>query len=132
MADEVDEGIENALNLVVLTTERSGNMKKDLKQAIFETISALRNLFVKLKYNCEVKSSKMSEVDAEVTKAKTEEQRFTDKDAKVQGAPSVIPSQEPGGQRVHGVLSVTPRQEPAGLRVRKGISSGDSEWKLYS
>jgi hypothetical protein len=47
MADEVFEGIENALNLVVLTAERSGNMK-DLKQTIFETVSSLRNLFFKL------------------------------------------------------------------------------------
>jgi len=45
----VDEGIENALNLVVLTTERSGNMKKDFKQTIFEILSTLTNLFVKLK-----------------------------------------------------------------------------------
>jgi len=48
-ADEADEGIENALNLVVLTTERGGNMKKDLKQTMSETVSTLRNLFMKLK-----------------------------------------------------------------------------------
>jgi expansin (peptidoglycan-binding protein) len=79
MADEVNEGIENALNLVVLTIERSGNMKKDLKQTIFETVSTLRNLFVKMKNNCEVNSSKISELKAKVAKAKTELQRFTDK-----------------------------------------------------
>jgi hypothetical protein len=98
----------------VLTIERSGNMKKGLKQTIFETASTLRNLFVKMKNNCEVKSSKISELKAEVAKAITELQRFTDKAVKVQGAPSVIPSQEPAGPRVHGVTSVTPRQEPGG------------------
>jgi hypothetical protein len=132
MADDMDVGIENALDLVVLTIERSGNMKKDLKQTIFETVSTLRNLFIKLKNNCEVKSSKISELKAEVTKSKTELQRFTDKAVKVQTAPSVIPSQEPAGPRVHGAPSVTPRQEPAGLRVREGAQSGDSERKLYS
>jgi len=132
MADEVDEGIENALNLVVLPTERSGNMKKDLKRTTFETVSTLRNLFVKLKNNCEVKSSKISELKAEVTKAKTELQRSTDKAVKVQGAPSVTPSQEPAGLRVHGAPSVTQRQEPAGLGVREGAPSGGSERKLYS
>ena len=71
------DGIENALNLVVLTTERSGNMKKDLKQTIFETVSMFRNLFVKLKNNCEVKSSKISELEAEVTKAKTVTKVYT-------------------------------------------------------
>lgn len=128
----MDEGIEDALNLVVLTTERSGNMKKELKQTIFETVSTLRNLFVKMKNNCEVKSSKISELEAEVTKAKTELQRFTDKAVKVQGAPSVIPTQEPAGPRVHGAPSVIPRQEPAGPRVREGTPSGDNERKLYS
>jgi len=77
MADEADEGIENALSLVVLTTERSGNMKKDSRQTIFETVITLRNLFIKLKNNCDEKSSKTSEVEAEVTKVKTELQRLT-------------------------------------------------------
>ena len=31
MADAVQEQVENALNLVVTTTEQSGNMKKALK-----------------------------------------------------------------------------------------------------
>jgi hypothetical protein len=31
MVDDVSEGIDNALNLVVNTVERSGNMKKELK-----------------------------------------------------------------------------------------------------
>jgi hypothetical protein len=58
MAEEVDEGIENALNLVVLKTEIIGNMK-ELKQTIYETECTLRNLFVKLKNNCDVKFSKI-------------------------------------------------------------------------
>ena len=127
---EVDEGIENALNLVVLTTERSGNMKRDLKQTIFETVSTLRNLF-KLQNNRDVKSPKISELVAEVTIAKTELQSFTDKAVKLHGAPSVVPSQEPAGPREHGAPSVITRQEPAGLRVTEGAPSGD-EWKLYS
>jgi hypothetical protein len=38
MADEVVEGIENAVNLVVFRTEKSGSMKKDLKQIIFRKL----------------------------------------------------------------------------------------------
>ena len=37
MADDVDEGIVNALDTIVSTTERSGNMK-ELKQTIYETV----------------------------------------------------------------------------------------------
>jgi hypothetical protein len=49
MADEVEDDIEVSLNLVENTMDRSGNMKKELKQIIYETVSTLRNLFVKLK-----------------------------------------------------------------------------------
>jgi outer membrane biogenesis lipoprotein LolB len=49
MADDVHEEIENALNTIATTTERSGNMKKELKHTIYETVSTLWKLFVKLK-----------------------------------------------------------------------------------
>jgi len=48
MADDVYEGIENALNLIVSTTGRCGNMKKVLKTTIFDTGSNLRKLIAKL------------------------------------------------------------------------------------
>jgi len=79
-----------------------------------------------------VHSSKIGELEAEVTKAKTELQRFTDKTVMVHCAPSVILSQEPAGRRVHGALSVILSQETAGLRVREGAPSGERERKLYS
>ena len=49
MADVVSEDIQAALNKIVTTTDQSGNMKKDLKKIIFETVSNLRNLFTELK-----------------------------------------------------------------------------------
>jgi len=70
MADEVEDGIENALNLVVITTERSGNMK-ELKQTIYETVSTLRNLFVQLRNKSDLKTSKIRALEAEVDKLKT-------------------------------------------------------------
>jgi hypothetical protein len=94
MAEELEKGIENALNLVVLTTDRSGNMKKELKQTIYETVSTLRNLFVKLKNNCVVKSSKICELEDEVSKVKTELQRVKrDKAENGHEETSVISSQ---------------------------------------
>jgi hypothetical protein len=70
MAYDVGEGIEEFLNLVV-TTERSGNMKKLLKQTIYDTVSTIGNVFVKLKNNCDKKSSIISGLEVEVTQAKT-------------------------------------------------------------
>ena len=51
------------------TAERSGNMKKELKQTIIETVST-QNLFVKLKDSRDGKSSTISELDGRVTKMK--------------------------------------------------------------
>jgi hypothetical protein len=72
MADDESEGIENALNIIVSTAERSGNMKKESKQTIFETISTLKNLFVKLEDNRDGKSNTISELAGRVSKMKAE------------------------------------------------------------
>ena len=77
MADEEEDGIENALNLVVITTERSGNMKKELKQTIYETVSTLRKLFVKLRNRSDLKTDKISALEAEVDKLKIHSQMLT-------------------------------------------------------
>jgi hypothetical protein len=44
MADAVSASIQAALDEIVMT-DRSGNMRKDLKKTIFENVSNLRNLF---------------------------------------------------------------------------------------
>ena len=49
MADDVQQGIENALNKIVHTTDQSGNMKKELNKNIYETVSTLRNLVNRMK-----------------------------------------------------------------------------------
>jgi len=48
LAVDVNEGIENALNVIVSTTGSSGNMKKKLKNFIFYTVNNLKKLFAKL------------------------------------------------------------------------------------
>jgi len=47
MAEEVEDQFEQALNLVVCTTEQSSNTRKALKQKILETVSTLTAVFVK-------------------------------------------------------------------------------------
>ena len=72
MADEVGDQVENALNLVVSTTEQSGNMKKTLKQKIFETVSKLRSLFVKLRASGDNKTSEINNLTKQVGKLEAE------------------------------------------------------------
>jgi hypothetical protein len=72
MADDVCESIENAFNIIVSTTERSGNVKKELKQTIFETVSTLRKLIVKLTVSRNSKTSAISELEDLVFKMTAE------------------------------------------------------------
>ena len=73
MADDVNEGIENALNVIVSTTGSSGYMKKELKSTIFDTVSNLRKLFAKLIDTIENNTRKIIELEKQV--ANTKEKR---------------------------------------------------------
>ena len=48
MAVDVTRSIEEALNEIVDTTDQGGNMRKELKRAIYEHVRTLRNLFVEM------------------------------------------------------------------------------------
>jgi len=93
MADDMSEGIDNALNLVVNTVERSGNMKKELKETIYETVSSLRNLFAKLKDSRDSKLHTISDLEGRVTTMKAELQVYRKANNKVYRAPSLSISQ---------------------------------------
>ena len=60
MADDVCQQIENALNTIVYVTEQSGNLKKDLKHSIHETVSKLKKLVFILKSNWLEKQKKVT------------------------------------------------------------------------
>jgi hypothetical protein len=51
MADGVSQQIENALNMIVNFTDKSRNMKKELKKSIHEAVRNLRDLIFTLKSN---------------------------------------------------------------------------------
>jgi hypothetical protein len=111
----VCEGIENALDIIVSTTEQSGNMKEELKQTIFESVSTLRKLIVKLTDSRATKTSAIGELEARVSKMKAEIDACRGRNAEVHGAPSL-----------------TRRQEKAGMTERDVIPSGGRDRKLYS
>jgi predicted nucleic acid-binding OB-fold protein len=63
MADDVNEAIEAALITISSSVERSGNMKKELKHTIYETVSTLRKLFVQLIDVSESRNKKISKLE---------------------------------------------------------------------
>jgi hypothetical protein len=52
--------------------EKSGNLRKDLKQDIVNSISTLRNICVKLKYTAEEQIVKIIQLESDVNKLKAE------------------------------------------------------------
>jgi len=72
MADEVEQEVEESLNMVVITTEQSSNMRKALKQKIFETVSTLRKLFAKLKDKDTKKTKEIKKLKKQVGEMGTE------------------------------------------------------------
>ena len=52
MDDDVSQRIEDALNLIVNLTNKSGNMNKELKKSVHEAVSNLRNLIFLSKVTC--------------------------------------------------------------------------------
>jgi hypothetical protein len=67
--DGVTRDIEAALNKIVNTTEQSGNMRKELKKTIYETVSTLRNLFVTLKARLEEGKCENVRLESELREA---------------------------------------------------------------
>ena len=72
MADDVKDGIGNAVNVIVSTTCSSGYMKKELKIIVFDTLSSLRKLFVQLLDNNESNRRKITEIEQQVANTKAE------------------------------------------------------------
>jgi hypothetical protein len=75
MADEANPQLECALNTLLSITEKSGNLRKDLKRDIVDSVSTLRNIFVNLKNSAEEQMAKIGQLESEVRKAKTELQK---------------------------------------------------------
>ena len=69
-------GVESALKCLVSVTERSCNLRNDLKKDILEVVSSLRNYFVKVQTNLEAKTAAYKELEKEVKEGKDEIQRL--------------------------------------------------------
>jgi sugar-specific transcriptional regulator TrmB len=96
MAEDVVEEIENALNLVVTTTDQSRNMRKTLKEKIYQTVSTLRQLFSKLTSSCEQKSSDRHNVTQTISTLESALQSYKEQHNKRQQAPSINNNDEQG------------------------------------
>jgi len=76
MADDVSQRIEDALNLIVNLTDKSGNIKKELKKSVHEAVSNLRNLIFALKSNLLEKTEENKRTQNEVNLLKDALQKW--------------------------------------------------------
>ena len=127
MADDDTDAIENALNTVVSTVEKSAKMKKELKQSILDTISTLRNLCVNIISNSEEKNTKIRKLEAEVTKGKAVQHRATGKTGNASVAPSVIQGRVPEVRGAHGKTSVIQGEEITGQTALGSLPGTQSQ-----
>ena len=128
MAEDAEDQVENALNLVVCTVEQSSNMRKTLKQKIFDTVSTLRTLFVKLKDSGNRKTSEIHNLKKQLDEMGTEIKMCRDKLAKAHRAPSFgeATEQEENVEKRQGMPSTAISSEPFGEPTRyEALSKGN-------
>ena len=71
MANSEKSQSESALNTLLNITEKRGNLRKDLRQDIVQTVSTIRNIFVNLK-NMEEEYTSILQLEGELNKAKAD------------------------------------------------------------
>jgi hypothetical protein len=130
----VGQQIENALNLIVCTTEQNGNMKKELKETIVETVSNLRTLFVKLRASGDSKTSEISKLTEQITKPEAELQQGSDTQARGHRTPSIVGDTVLAATTAteYGTPSSLSGLEPAGKATRCMALPTDRLGKLYA
>ena len=72
MADDVKPCLESVFNKLLNITEKSSNLRKDLKQDIVDSVSILRSIFVNLRNSVEEQTTKINQLVGELNKAKAE------------------------------------------------------------
>ena len=82
MADDVSQQIESALNTIINLTEKIGNLKKELKHSIHESVTTLRKLVFTLKSDLLIKTE-------EINKTRNEGKQLKDCSEKLKSTTSV-------------------------------------------
>ena len=89
MADDENQCVENVFNTLVSITEKSGNLRKELKNDILELVSTLRKVFPKIKTQLKTKSGENKKLSEEVMKVMEEMVRMRDNQPVRQVVPSL-------------------------------------------
>jgi chromosome segregation ATPase len=122
MADVVSEDILATLNKLVTMTDQSGNLRKDIKKTIFETVSSLRNIFTELKGIIDDKTRQIIHSESEINKVKVEFAACRREVAEAHAETSTVREEEPpgpDGRQVLPPLDRAPKLYSRVVRVQK-------------
>ena len=89
MADDDDQHVENAFGTIVSITDNRGNLRKNLRQGILQSVNTLRKVFAKMKTQLENKSKENKKLNEDVMEVKEEMERTKDSYSARQVAPSM-------------------------------------------
>jgi hypothetical protein len=128
MADDENQHVENAFNTLVSITEKSGNLRKDLKKDILETVSTLRKVFSKMKTQLENKSVENKKLSEEVMKVTEVMERMKVSQPARQVAPSLDHMQQTSRSGARHVSRSEGRRRKNFLEVLK--DEGDRRNKI--
>jgi hypothetical protein len=130
MADEDDQQFESALNLLLNITEVSGNLRKDLRKDIVDSVSILRSIFVNLKNSVGEHIAQITQLESEVStmKAKMRESEIANVERALPSRGGLGRAQETGvghqqppvggGKKLYSVVLNTGHEKRYKLTVR--------------
>jgi len=127
MAEDLNEVIENALNVIVSITGSRGNMKKELKTTLSDRMSNLRKLFAKLIDTNENNGRKIIELEKQEANTKEKREVVRSRAQNYIAEPSSAPERKKNGQTVSKVAQLTGRRD----KLYSEVVVGRTTQKVY-
>jgi regulator of replication initiation timing len=128
MADEESQRVECVFKTLVNITEKSGNLRKDLRNDILESISTLRKVFSNLKTQLDITSDENKKLKVEVKKAQEAMVERRERPTARQVAPSLDNRRQTPSSHVRQLSPPAGRNRKLFTEVLKG--GGDKRYKL--
>ena len=128
MADEDSQRAERAFQTLVNITEKSGNLRKDLRNDILESVSILRKVLSNLKSQLDTKSDENKKLTVEVKKTREAMVERRERQNARQVAPSLDNLQQTPSSRVRQLSPPAGRKGQLFSEVLKG--GGDNRYKI--
>jgi hypothetical protein len=129
MAEETKDGVERALARLVGVTEKSGNLRNDLRKDILEAVSSLRNYFVQTQTELEAKIAAYTELESVARESREEVQRLRSAESNKMG--QVVPSSDKIRHENRGARQLLPPEGNTRKLYSKAVKAEGMVDKRY-